>query len=89
MASDILRFAANFSREHAAGLRHRPLAWRQYALAAGALLGLPLVLVPLAMAVGHFVLEARFNQALLVDLVARPSGRRLPPAAQLLDEVSA
>jgi predicted metal-dependent phosphoesterase TrpH len=88
MASDILRFAANFSREQAAGLRHRPLAWRQYALAIGALAGLPLVLVPLAMAVGHFVLEARFNQTLLVDLVARPSARRLP-ATRLLDEVSA
>lgn len=89
MASDILRFAANFSREQAAGLRHRPFAWRQYVLAIGALAGLPLVLVPLAMAVGHFVLEARFNQTLLVDLVARPSARRLPAAARLLDEVSA
>jgi hypothetical protein len=54
-----------------------------------ALVGLPLVLVPLAMAVGHFVLEARCNQALLVDLVARPSVRRLPSAARLLPEVSA
>jgi predicted metal-dependent phosphoesterase TrpH len=91
MASDILRFAGNFTGEHVAGLARRPLAWRQYALVAGAAIGLPLVMVPLAMAIGHFVLEARFNQTLLVDLVARPSTARRPPGARLaaVSEVSA
>jgi hypothetical protein len=40
-----------------------------------ALVGLPLVTVPLVLAAAHFVMEARFNRALLVDLVARPVGR--------------
>jgi hypothetical protein len=75
MASDIVRFATSLAVEQVGGLRHRPLAWQQYALAAGTVVGLPLVLVPLAMAAGHFVMEARFNQQLLVDLVARPSTR--------------
>jgi predicted metal-dependent phosphoesterase TrpH len=75
MASDILRFAASFAAEQGAELRRRPLAWRRHAWMLGTLIGLPLVLVPLAAAVGHFVLEARFNQALLLDLVARPSTR--------------
>jgi predicted metal-dependent phosphoesterase TrpH len=78
MASDILRFAASFSLEQADELRRRPLAWRRYAWMLGTMIGLPLVLVPLAAAAAHFVLEARFNQALLLDLVARPSSRRLP-----------
>jgi hypothetical protein len=76
MASDIVRFATSLASEQVAALRRRPLAWQQHALAAGTVAGLPLVLVPLAMAAGHFVLEARFNRQLLVDLVARPSTRR-------------
>lgn len=80
MASDILRFAGSLAIEHADALRRRPLAWRRYAMMLGTLIGLPLVLVPLAAAAAHFVLEARFNQALLLDLVARPSTRRLPAA---------
>lgn len=80
MASDILRFAASFSIEQADELRRRPLAWRRYVWMLGTAIGLPLVLVPLAAAAAHFVLEARFNQALLLDLVAHPSTRRLPAA---------
>lgn len=80
MASDIVRFATSLASEQVAGLRRRPLAWQQHALAAGTIVGLPLVLVPLAMAAGHFVLESRFNRQLLVDLVPRPSARRRPVA---------
>jgi hypothetical protein len=43
-------------------------------------LGLPLIAVPLAIAIGHFVLEERFNRELLVDLVARRQPA-LPEAA--------
>jgi hypothetical protein len=42
---------------------------------AGGLLGLPLVAIPLAVALGHFILEERFNRDLLIDLVARPTAR--------------
>jgi hypothetical protein len=44
------------------------------------LLGLPLVAIPLAGALGHFILEERFNRALLFDLVTRPA-IRFPEAA--------
>ena len=46
----------------------------------GGLLGLPLVALPLAAALGHFILEERFNRALLFDLVERPAAR-MPEAA--------
>ena len=72
MASDILRFAANFYRERFALLIRHPLDWRKHAVCAGALIGLPLLLVPLALAHGHFRAEARFTESLLLDLVARP-----------------
>jgi len=91
MASDILRFAANLTGEQAVALARRPFDWRRHAMLLGTAIGLPLVMVPLAMAIGHFVLEARFNHSLLVDLVARPSSRRLPAVARLaaVNEVSA
>jgi hypothetical protein len=41
----------------------------------GGILGLPLVCLPLAAALVHFILEDRFNQALLFDLVKRPAMR--------------
>jgi hypothetical protein len=46
----------------------------------GGLLGLPLVALPLAAALGHFILEQRFNRALLFDLVKRPA-TRIPETA--------
>jgi hypothetical protein len=47
---------------------------------AGCLVGLPLIAVPLALAAVHFVVEERFNQSLLFDLVRRPASVRLPHA---------
>jgi hypothetical protein len=44
------------------------------------LIGLPLVAIPLAGALGHFILEERLNRALLFDLVKRPA-IRLPEVA--------
>jgi hypothetical protein len=52
-----------------------PLNGRNHAFVLGGLLGLPLVGVPLAAALAHFILEDRFNQSLLFDLVARPADR--------------
>src|SRR5262249_8775686 len=73
MASDICRVATAFYADRVRLLVSSPADWRRHAVLAGALLALPLIAVPLAVALGHFVLEDRFNRNLLVDLVARPS----------------
>ncbi|MGH9163832.1 MAG: PHP-associated domain-containing protein [Vicinamibacteraceae bacterium] len=80
MASDIVRLATGFYQEQIARLVREPLHWRRHAMLVGAVVGLPLVTIPLALAYAHFVLEERFNQSLLVDLVARPAGRLLEAA---------
>jgi len=83
LAADICRIATSFYRDRIRMLVERPDDWRRHAVLAGAILGLPLVCVPLAVALGHFVLEDRFNRDLLVDLVARPTLRapQLPEVA--------
>jgi predicted metal-dependent phosphoesterase TrpH len=80
MASDICRIASGFYVDRMRLLVSSPADWRRHAVMAGGLLALPLIAVPLAVALGHFVLEDRFNRNLLFDLVARPSFR-LPEAA--------
>jgi predicted metal-dependent phosphoesterase TrpH len=75
MASDMLRLAAGFYTDRAVLLARSPLDWRRHAFLWAGLIGLPLVAVPLAAALGHFILEERFNQALLFDLVKRPASR--------------
>ncbi len=84
MASDMLGLAAGFYEDRVRLLAQAPLNWRRHAFVFGGLLGLPLVAVPLAAAMAHFVLEERFNRALLFDLVKRPAMRlpvRLPEVA--------
>jgi predicted metal-dependent phosphoesterase TrpH len=73
MASDICRIASGFYADRVRLLVSSPGDWRRHAVLAGGLLALPLIAVPLAVALGHFILEDRFNRELLVDLVARPS----------------
>jgi predicted metal-dependent phosphoesterase TrpH len=80
MASDICRMATGFYIDRVRLLVSSPADWRRHAVLAGGLLAMPLVAVPLAVALGHFVLEDRFNRNLLFDLVSRPS-LRLPEAA--------
>jgi predicted metal-dependent phosphoesterase TrpH len=80
MASDMLRLAAGFYQDRAVLLAQAPLNWRRHAFVLGGIIGLPLVAVPLAAAMVHFILEERFNQSLLFDLVKRPA-IRLPEAA--------
>lgn len=75
MASDIVRIAAGFYQERLGDVARKPGNWRTHAIAAGALVGLPLLAVPLVLAAAHFMLEDRFNRSLLFDLVARPAGR--------------
>lgn len=75
MASDIVRIASAFYQERLGDLGRQPLNWRTHAIAVGAVAGLPLLAVPLVLAAAHFMLEERFNRALLFDLVARPAGR--------------
>ena len=80
MASDMLRLAAGFYQDRAMLLAQAPLNWRRHAFVLGGIIGLPLVALPLAAAMAHFILEERFNRALLFDLVKRPA-IRLPEAA--------
>ena len=75
MASDMLRLASGFYVDRASLLARSPLDWRKHAFVLGGLVGLPLVAIPLAGALAHFILEDRFNRALLFDLVKRPATR--------------
>jgi predicted metal-dependent phosphoesterase TrpH len=80
MASDVLRLAGAWYEDRARLASERPLDWRRQAFMVCGTLGLPLVAVPLALAMAHFVLESRFNRGLLFDLVARPPARALEVA---------
>ena len=82
MASDIIRLASGFYEEKVASLCHKPYCWRRLAMVAGGVVGMPLILIPLALAFSHFVLEERFNQKLLFHLVRRPARGRVPTAAE-------
>jgi hypothetical protein len=73
MGSDVFRFAANFCLDQTQQLRRQPLDLRAHALLVGGVFGLPLVPLALFGAYHHFILEERFNQNLLFDLVARPA----------------
>ena len=73
MASDMMRFAGRFYEERFLNLVRDPLDWRRHAFVVDSVLSLPLVTLPLLGAMAHFIEEARFNQSLLVDLVARPA----------------
>ena len=75
MASDVVRFATGFYRENGVRLLASPFEWRRQAMCLGALVGLPLICLPLVLALAHFMLEERFNRALLFQLVARPAPR--------------
>jgi len=80
MASDICRMAVGFYVDRGRRLIESPADWRRHAMLLGGLIGMPLIAIPLALALGHFVLEERFNRDLLVDLVARPA-LRVPEVA--------
>lgn len=75
MAFDMLRLASGFCVDRIGRAARAPLDWRKQAFVLGGLLGLPLVCLPLAAALVHFILEERFNRSLLFDLVARPATR--------------
>lgn len=75
LASDICRFTANMYGEHGLAFARRPWLWKKQAMALGLALGSPMLVVALGIGLAHFVLETRFNRALLVDLVRRPSIR--------------
>ncbi len=81
MASDMLRLAGGFYADRFARAARKPLNWRNQAFVLGGVLGLPLLCLPLVGALGHFILEERFNRSLLFDLVARPATTRLPEPA--------
>lgn len=81
MASDMLRLAAGFYEDRIISAAKNPLSWKAHAFVLGGILGMPLIALPLAGAMAHFILEERFNKSLLFDLVARPATMRLPEAA--------
>ena len=81
MASDMLRLATGYYEDRLKLLVKSPLDWKKHAFVWGSLLGLPLLSLPLAAALGHFMLEERFNRSLLFDLVARPAGAQVPEVA--------
>jgi predicted metal-dependent phosphoesterase TrpH len=76
MASDIMRMSAGLYKDRVQRLVRSPLDWRQHVIVAGAVAALPMLTAALAIALGHFILEDRFNRRLLVDLVSHP--RTLP-----------
>jgi len=84
MASDICRFTANMYAEHGAAFVRQPWRWKRQAMVAGLAAGLPMIGAAMAVALGHFVLEARFNRELLFDLV-RTRSRAAEPAQRLLE----
>jgi predicted metal-dependent phosphoesterase TrpH len=73
MASDVFRFAANLCIDQGRDVRRQPLDARAHIYFFGGILSLPLVSLALAGAYLHFVMEERFNENLLFDLVARPA----------------
>ena len=79
MASDVIRMTSDIYVEHGRAFLERPWRWRRQLMMVCLALGCPLVSVPLVLSVLHFVLEARFNQTLLEDIVKRPG--LLPEAA--------
>lgn len=81
MASDMLRLATGYYEDRFKLLMKSPLCWKKHAFVWCSLLGLPLLSLPLAAALGHFMLEERFNRSLLFDLVARPAGTQVPEVA--------
>ena len=83
LATDIVCAAAGFYSDRFRLLLQRPWSWNRHAFWWCGLVAMPVVAIPLVLAVVHFVQEARFNQGLLFDLVAQPvhAATRLPEAA--------
>lgn len=80
LAADILRLAARFYADGLEKLIEHPFEWRRYMMVVGATLALPLTAVALAGSLIHYILDERFNRALLLDLVAHSiDGRRAAP----------
>jgi predicted metal-dependent phosphoesterase TrpH len=89
LASDILRVTANFYIDGIVKLIEKPLDWRNQLTVLCSTLGLPLTTVGLVGAFIHYVQDERFNQELLLDLLARRSDRRTAPAPVRVLELAA
>ena len=75
MASDVFRFGGSYWIEQVQQVGRHPLRWQAHARLFGSVFGLPIVPIALAGAYLHFIMEERFNENLLFDLVARPAPR--------------
>jgi len=73
LSTDIIRLSSSFYKDGLERCISDPLNWRQDLVAAAKLLCLPLVAVSLVGAIFYLILEGRFNDSLLVDLVATPA----------------
>jgi len=73
LASDIIRVTANFYKDGIRMLIDAPLDWKRQLRVACTTVGLPLTAVGLIGAFIHFIQDQRFNDELLLDLIARRS----------------
>jgi hypothetical protein len=73
LASDIVRVTANFYKDGIRMLIKAPLDWKRQLRVACTTVGLPLTAVGLIGAFIHFIQDQRFNDELLLDLIARRS----------------
>jgi len=74
LASDIVRLTASFYVNGMVELIEEPLNWRRQLMVLCSTVGLPLTIVALAAAYIYHLKDEKFNNDLLVDLVARPLG---------------
>lgn len=81
LASDIIRVTTNFWINGIEKLIESPLDWKQQLQVLCTTLGLPLTAAGLIGAFVHFIQDEKFNNDLLLDIVARSSDRGIVTAA--------
>jgi hypothetical protein len=80
LAADIVRLTANFYFDGLAKLVENPMSWRRQLMVLCSTLGLPLTTLALVAAYIHCIEDERYNNELLVDLVARQLHRLTSPS---------
>jgi predicted metal-dependent phosphoesterase TrpH len=88
LSSDIIRLTARFYQDGIYKLIQEPLDWKRQLMVLCTTLGLPLVSVGVAVAFVHCIQDERFNNELLLDLVATPYDRQQHSAPALAFETS-
>jgi predicted metal-dependent phosphoesterase TrpH len=89
LASDIVRLTANFYVDGIIKLIREPLEWKRQLMVLCTTLGLPLAAVGVAAAFVHCIQDERYNNELLLDLLAgSANGRIAPPVVPALELAS-